>query len=147
MREVTQSEELFPMKSSLGREEANKPTILLVEDEKMLRELICEVLECAGYEVLPCAHPDEGIEASRKHESRIDLLLTDVVLPGMNGREMSNQILERLPKLHVVFMSGYSEQVLMERGQFDPEFEYLQKPFSLRTLTKKLASVLEERVQ
>lgn len=147
MREVVQAGELFPAAASGEGEDADKPTILLVEDEKMLREMIGEVLECAGYEVLACAHPNDGIEMSMQHAGEIDLLLTDVVMPGMNGHEMSTRILEKRPKLRVVYMSGYSEQVLTERGQYDAEFEYLQKPFSLVTLTKKLASMLKERVQ
>ena len=119
-----------------------RQTILLVEDEEMVRGLMLEVLEREGYEVLPCAHPKEGIEVSQRHGGRIDLLLTDVVMPGMNGREMANQILERLPGLQVVFMSGYTEHVLMEEGEVARHFEYLQKPFTLQSLTRKLAQLL-----
>lgn len=118
-----------------------KQTILLVEDEEMVRELMCEVLEMDGYEVLSCAHPEEGIEVCRRHAGQIDLLLTDVVMPGMNGREMANRILDILPALRVVFMSGYTEHALLHNGQVDPHLEYLQKPFSLQTLAKKLAHV------
>jgi DNA-binding NtrC family response regulator len=126
-----------------------KQTILLVEDEEMVRTLMCEVLERAGYRVLPCSHPQEGIEVSRQHVGQIDLLLTDVVMPGMNGRDMANQILEILPELRVVFMSGYAEHVLTHEGAVDPKFEYLQKPFALQTLMRKLERVLgtEERTQ
>lgn len=147
MQEVTSYGEAFP--NAAGREygEPAKPTILLVEDEQTLRELISEVLEYAGYEVLPCSHPNEGIEVSRRRAGSIDLLLTDLVLPGMNGREMSRRILERLPKLRVVYMSGYCEPMVMEGEQRDADFNYLQKPFSVRTLTKKLASVLAQQVQ
>ncbi len=119
-----------------------KQTILLVEDEEMVRGLMCEVLEREGYNVLPCSHPTEGIEASQRHCGQIDLLLTDVVMPGMNGREMANQILEIIPELRVVFMSGYTEHALTRDGEVDPHFEYLQKPFTLQTLTRKLAQVL-----
>jgi CheY-like chemotaxis protein len=119
-----------------------KQTILLVEDEEMVRELMCEVLELEGYEVLSCANPQEGIDVSLQHSGQIDLLLTDVVMPGMNGREMANRILQTLPELRVVFMSGYTEHVLLHEGQADPHFEYLQKPFTLQTLTKKLSHVM-----
>jgi len=132
------------------RAESLQQTILLVEDEEMVRGLMREVLEREGYEVLSCAHPNEGIEVSQRHGGRIDLLLTDVVMPGMNGREMANRILETLPELQVVFMSGYTEHVLMQEGEVEPHFEYLQKPFSLQTLTRKLVQLLgkvETRVQ
>jgi CheY-like chemotaxis protein len=122
-------------------------TILLVEDEEMVRGLMREVLEKEGYEVLSCGHPKDGIEMSRRHAGQIDLLLTDVVMPGMNGREMANRIRETLPDLRVVFMSGYTEHVLMHEGQVGTQFEYLQKPFTLRTLSQKLALVLGGPVQ
>lgn len=131
-------------------EESMKQTILLVEDEEMVRGLMCEVLERDGYKVLSCSHPREGIEASRQHCGRIDLLLTDVVMPGMNGWEMAKRIQEILPKLRVVFMSGYTEHALTRDGEVDSRIEYLQKPFTLRTLREKLTRLLkpvEERVQ
>jgi CheY-like chemotaxis protein len=121
-----------------------KQTILLVEDEKIVRALMCEVLEREGYEVLACDDPKQAIEVSMRHSGHIDLLLTDVIMPGMNGRDMANRILEILPELHVVFMSGYTEHVLMDEGLIDSQFEYLQKPFPLRTLMQKVVYVLGE---
>ena len=127
-----------------------KQTVVLVEDEEMVRGLLSEVLRRVGYEVLACANPEEGIAVCRRHTGKIDLLLTDVMMPGMNGREMANRIQETLPGLRVVFMSGYTEQVLLQEKQMDAPFEYLQKPFTLRSLTQKVAKVLgnmEECVQ
>jgi CheY-like chemotaxis protein len=121
-----------------------KQTILLVEDEEMVRRLMCEVLEQEGFEVLACGTPAEAIKVSRRHEGRIDLLLTDVVMPGMNGRAMAESIQEFLPQLRVVFMSGYTEHALTHEGQVDPKFEYLQKPFTLKSLTQKLTKVLRK---
>jgi CheY-like chemotaxis protein len=103
---------------------------------------MCEVLEREGYEVLACGHPAEGIEVSKRLGRQIDLLLTDVVMPGMNGREMADRIHTILPQLRVVFMSGYTEHALTQNGQVDPEVEYLQKPFTLQALTQKLDKVL-----
>ena len=122
--------------------EQGTQTILVVEDEEMVRGLICEVLRREGYRVVACGDAEEGIEASKRHGPGIDLLLTDVVMPGMNGPEMATRIQETLPQLRVVFMSGYSEQALARQGQEDASFEYLQKPFTLKTLTQKLAKVL-----
>jgi len=127
-----------------------KQTILLVEDEEMVRALMCEVLEREGYTVLSCSHPKQGIEVSQQHSGKIDLLLTDVVMPGMNGRDMATQIQAILPDIQIVFMSGYTEHVLASEGEVDPKFEYLQKPFTLKSLTRKLAIMLgneQERVQ
>jgi len=152
MQEATDSREVssaihVQRTESQGR---MKQTILLVEDEEMVRGLMCEVLEREGYTVLACSHPKEGIEVCQQQCGHIDLLLTDVVMPGMNGRDMANRIREIMPELRVVFMSGYTEHVLVSEGQVDPKFEYLQKPFTLKTLTRKLAQVLgntEGRVQ
>jgi two-component system, cell cycle sensor histidine kinase and response regulator CckA len=142
MLETSGGAKEFPNAGTGDQKKPIRQTILLVEDEEMVRELMCEVLERAGYAVLPCANPKEGIEVSNRHRDHIDLLLTDVVMPGMNGREMANRIQENLPRLRVVFMSGYTEHALTQDGQVDPNFEYLQKPFTLKTLTQKLAKVL-----
>jgi two-component system, cell cycle sensor histidine kinase and response regulator CckA len=122
--------------------ENGKQTILVVEDEEMVRGLICEVLRREGYRVVACSDATEGIEASNRYGKGIDLLLTDVVMPGMNGPEMASRIQKEFPHLRVVFMSGYSEQALARNAQVDGSFEYLQKPFTLRSLTQKLANVL-----
>ena len=121
--------------------EQMKRTILLVEDEEMVRGLICEVLKREGYKVLVCGDAAEGIETSQQHGAQIDLLLTDVVMPGMSGTEMACRIQENLPRLRVVFMSGYTEHGLNGVAQVD-NFDYLQKPFTLKTLTQTLARVL-----
>jgi two-component system, cell cycle sensor histidine kinase and response regulator CckA len=142
MREAIAAVSQSPKAGSGDYEGAKKQTILLVEDEEMVRGLICEVLERQGFVVLPCAHPTEGIEVSKRHGGKIDLLLTDVVMPGMNGREMADRIQEILPQLRVVFMSGYTEHALTHEGRVDPKFEYLQKPFTLTALMQKLAKVL-----
>jgi len=142
---VTIATESKPSNAGLGGHEGPmRQMILLVEDEEMVRELMCEVLEQAGYEVLVCSTPAEAIEVSRRHEGPIDLLLTDVVMPGMNGREMAERIHEFLPQLQVVFMSGYTEHALAHDGKVDPKVEYLQKPFTLKALTQKLAKVLRK---
>jgi two-component system cell cycle sensor histidine kinase/response regulator CckA len=122
-----------------------KQTVVLVEDEEMIRGLLTVVLKRVGYEVLACAYPVEAIAVCERHPGRIDLLLTDVVMPGMNGREMANRILEILPELRVVFMSGYTEQILRRERQMDAPFEYLQKPFTLLALTQKLSKVLGDK--
>jgi len=122
-----------------------KNTILVVEDEEIVRKLLCDVLEGDGYRVFVCSSPDEGIEIGQRHAEEIDLLLTDVVMPGMNGREMARRIHEFLPQLPVLFMSGYAKHSLPEQEQVNSNFEYLQKPFTLRSLSEKLRAILEKR--
>ena len=142
MREAIVAESKSSNAGGGDHEVAMRQTILLVEDEDMVRGLMCEVLEQGGYDVLACGTPADAIELCKQQGGRIDLLLTDVVMPGMNGREMADRIHETLPQLPVVFMSGYSEHALTHQGQVDPMFEYLQKPFTLKALTQKLAKVL-----
>lgn len=125
--------------------EPRKQTILLVEDEEMVRGLVCEVLRREGYRVLTCSNAAEGIETSKRYGQGIDLLLTDIIMPGMSGPEMAARIQKDLPRLRVVFMSGYTEQALARAGGVDASFEYLQKPFTLKTLIQKLAKVLGNR--
>ena len=120
-----------------------KQTVLLVEDEDMVRELMCEVLEREGYEVLACGHPAEGIEVSKRLGRQIDLLLTDMDMPEMNGREMADRIHAILPQLPVVFISGAGEHALTQGGWLDAEVEYLQKPFTFQALKQKVAKVLK----
>ena len=124
------------------RMEHRKQTVLVVEDEEMVRGLICEVLRREGYRVLACGDPSEGIETCERYGQGIDLLLTDVVMPGMNGPEMASRIQKTLPQLRVVFMSGYTERGLAQNAELNCSFEYLQKPFTLKSLTEKLAKVL-----
>jgi CheY-like chemotaxis protein len=142
-------QEAFEMRteSAMIPDTEKAKTILLVEDEPTVRNLLCEVLERSGYEVLACALPEEGIETCRLHAGQIDLLLTDVVMPGMNGKEMATRISGMLPELRVVFMSGYTEHVLLKDGQLDARIEYLQKPFSLQTLRQRVARVISETSQ
>lgn len=142
MRETIAAESKSSNAGLGGHEGPMRLTILLVEDEDMVRDLMCEVLDQEGYEVLACATPAEAIEVSKRHDRPINLLLTDVVMPGMNGREMAERIHEVLPHLQVVFMSGYTEHALTHEGQVDPKIEYLQKPFTLKALTQKMAKVL-----
>jgi DNA-binding NtrC family response regulator len=141
MQEANQGRIESPKTVDTDADEGRKQTILLVEDEEMLRALLCEALELEGYKVISCSHPKEGIEASQRHGGEIDLLLTDVVMPGMNGLAMAKMIKKIIPELRVVFMSGYTEHALSD-GEIDSQFEYLQKPFTLLRLRQKLARVL-----
>jgi signal transduction histidine kinase/CheY-like chemotaxis protein len=106
--------------------------ILLVEDEFVIRLLAAQMLEERGYEVLDAAGPIEALELAMS--DACDLLVTDVVMPGMNGRELAQRIRERVPELHVVYISGYSPGAVLDGGRLDPAEFFLQKPFTAAEL-------------
>ncbi len=120
-------------------------TILVVEDEPVLRNLVRRLLGRSGYNVLVAADADEAIEASDAHSSPIDLLLTDVVMPGrMNGRDLARLLSSRRPQMRVLYMSGYAENAIVHHGVLDPAVAFLPKPFNPSTLIAKVQSVLRE---
>jgi CheY-like chemotaxis protein len=120
--------------------------ILLVEDEEAVRELASVVLAAQGYRVIEAENPAHAEELSAKHSSEIQLLLTDVVMPGMSGRELARRITARSPKLRVLYMSGYTDNVIATGGVLEPGVSFLQKPFTPRALTVKVREVLDTPV-
>jgi len=118
-------------------------TVLLVEDEDDVRGLARKVLEANGYKILEARDGAEALSLYRKHEQSIDLLFTDVVMPGMNGRELA----ERLSSLHkgvkVLFCSGYTDDALVQQGILDEGAPFLEKPYSGLLLVRKVREVLD----
>ena len=114
--------------------------MLLVDDEPMLLKVASRMLEGLGHEVCAALGPDEAlrIAAGLGH---IDVLLTDVIMPGMNGKELSEALLVNHPEMTVVFMSGYTAEVLAEEGVFNEAY-FLQKPFSLSELNEIVMEAL-----
>jgi CheY-like chemotaxis protein len=122
--------------------EKGRATILVVEDETSLRLLIVRLLEAVGYVVLEAKDSATAIRLSEEHRGSIDLLLTDVVMPGMNGRTLAHRLLERRPSLRVLYMSGYTGQTVGDRGVIDEGSFFLPKPFSRDALAQKVREVL-----
>ncbi len=118
-------------------------TVLVVEDNDMVRTLACEMLKTLGYRVLAGENPDRGIELVREYQGSISLLLTDVVMPGMNGRELFEMLGRIRPDLKVLFMSGYTSDVIGHQGVLDEGVDYIQKPFSLQLLSEKVRAMLD----
>ena len=118
-------------------------TVLLVEDEAALRSLTCNVLQSCGYTVLEAKHGGEALDVSQHHEGPIDLLLTDVVMPGISGRVLADQLVQLRPKIKVVYMSGYTGQTVGAHGILDPGSLFLQKPFTRDALARKLREAIE----
>jgi len=118
-------------------------TILLVEDEPTILKMTTIMLERQGYTVLAASSPEEGIRLAGEHSGRIDLLMTDVVLPGMNGRDLANNLLSRYPGIKRLFMSGYTANIIARHGVLDEGEHFIQKPFSLKDLGTKLREVMD----
>jgi PAS domain S-box-containing protein len=135
---ITARLEAPPTSSSLAYE-----TILLVEDESNLRRLAREYLELQGYHVLEAAEGATAIQISKVHEGPIHLLLTDVIMPGMNGRELAQNITSARPETKVLYMSGYTEDAIGHNGTLDAGITLLQKPFSLPALKGKVREMLD----
>ncbi len=119
-------------------------TILLVEDEKSIRFMAQTVLERLDYHVLAAETPAKAIEIAEAHRDEIALLMTDVVMPGMNGRELSEQLQKLCPKLQTLFMSGYTADVIAHQGVLDRGIQFIQKPFSVKQLSTKVHMVLQK---
>jgi|GEM_PF-1968127 len=119
-------------------------TILVVEDEAVILELACAMLEQLGYTALAAASPEEALHLTKTHLNPVHLLVTDVVMPGMNGRDLAAQLTQLCPDLKVVFMSGYTANVIAHHGVLDPGVHFLQKPFSMDDIAAKVHAVLGE---
>ena len=118
-------------------------TILVMEDEAQVRVAVYEILRKAGYDVLVVNSPDEAITLSEKRDAPIHLLLTDVVMPGMNGRELSDVFATRCPDAKVLFMSGYTDDVILHHGVLEAGVPFLQKPVTPMGLSRKVREVLD----
>ncbi|HTW59324.1 MAG TPA: ATP-binding protein [Terriglobales bacterium] len=125
------------------RVEPGTETILLVEDEANLRYLARQYLEKQGYRVIEAADGAVAMQIAVAHEAIIHLLLTDVIMPGMNGRELAQRISEIRPNVKVLYMSGYTENVVGHNGMLDAGVRLLQKPFNLRDLKRIVREVLD----
>jgi PAS domain S-box-containing protein len=123
--------------------EPGTETILLVEDEANLRYLARQFLEKQGYRVIEAADGVVAMQIAVAHEGVIHLLLTDVIMPGMNGRELAQRMSEIRPNTKVLYMSGYTENVIGHNGTLDAGVRLLQKPFTLRDLKSKVREVLD----
>jgi two-component system cell cycle sensor histidine kinase/response regulator CckA len=128
-----------------GADCSGDETILLVEDQEAVRESAAEYLTENGYTVLRTSRGLEALEIAQQHEEPIHLLLTDVVMPQMSGRELSERIRNIHPETKVIFMSGYSNNLLSNQQVLDPKHELLQKPFRLEALGQRIRETLTNR--
>jgi CheY-like chemotaxis protein len=118
-------------------------SILLVEDELIVRQLVAEILQANGYTVLQAADGPSALELLRRHSGPIELLVTDVVMPGMSGPEVANAVCAMRPGTQVLYISGYTDSAIGHHGVLEPGIAFLQKPFSADDLTRKVRGLLD----
>jgi CheY-like chemotaxis protein len=120
--------------------------VLLVEDEPAVRAMTTLVLREQGYHVLEAVNGEDALELVRVRDmvDRINLLMTDVVMPRMGGKELADRMKQIRPDIKVLFMSGYNDEVVNQHGIVAPEVEFLQKPTSLQLLARKVREVLDK---
>jgi len=123
--------------------ERGHETILLVEDEPVILRMTTTMLEMLGYTVIGAETPGEAIRQAHEYCGRLDLLLTDVVMPKMNGRDLAGNLLSHYPNLKCLFMSGYTADVIAHHGVLDEGMQFIQKPFSVKDLGGKLREAME----
>ena len=136
-----------PEKNKSGAELAalnGNETILLVEDDKPVRDLALDVLRNLGYTVLNAASGEEAIAILDRHDKQIHLLLTDVIMPGMNGKELFAKVAEKHQGLKVIYMSGYTENVIAHHGVLEEGIVFIQKPFTVQDFAAKIRKVLNQ---
>ena len=138
---ATSEEELPP---PIAPPNASGECILLVEDDDDVRAYLAETLRAASYRVIEAANGEKALEALNAYDGEIDLLLTDVVMPGMNGRRLADEAKLRRPNLKVLFMTGYSRNAIVHHGRLDPGVDLLQKPITGDSLATKIRAVLDK---
>jgi CheY-like chemotaxis protein len=118
-------------------------TVLLVEDEPEVRSLVQRILKTQGYTVVTAANPDEAIAVAREFKGTIQVMVTDVVMPGMSGLQLAERLMPTRPNMRVLFVSGYTHDTIGHHGVLDPGTAFLQKPFTPNALARKVREVLE----
>jgi CheY-like chemotaxis protein len=138
----TETEEIIGVAIAQSSQQHSSETILLVEDEAFVQKVTAEVLESAGYRLIVAGSAREALDACREYSEPVDLLLADVVMPGMNGRELASQFELLCPRAQVLLMTGYAEQLAF--SDLAPNHKkYLAKPFSIPILLSRVREALD----
>jgi CheY-like chemotaxis protein len=137
-----------PVSAAEEEETASRSTdgnekVLLVEDDVAVRELSREILEMHGYEVIEADNGQAALKICEDCGAELDLVVTDLIMPQMGGRDLALRIAPMLPEVKLLFLSGYTDDVLLNQGQLDPGSFFLQKPFTPAALARKVREVLD----
>lgn len=137
-------EEAKDQKEQTDMGQSGFETVLIVEDDARLRKILRKILKQKGYKLLEAENGEDALRKSREHHGRIDLMLTDVIMPKMNGKATAERIKSLHPRIKIIYMSGYTDDFIVHHGVLTPELNFLQKPFSPKTLTRKVRKVLDQ---
>ena len=140
---VAESAAAFDRREGVAHPERAAETVLLVEDEASVRSLARRILREEGYLVLEAENAIEALKVSLMHNGPIQLLLTDLVMPELNGRELAQRLAPRRPDMRILFMSGYTDHAVLRDGDAKIGDRFLQKPFTPESLTRKVRQVLD----
>lgn len=140
--QILHTETLQPIAFTIDVKPSRLPVILLVEDEPMVREVAGDILEYEGYRVLTARNAQEAKSAFHRYRDIVRLLITDVVLPGQNGRDLANELRTGSPTLRTLFVSGFPENAVTRQGLVEGEMFYLPKPFSAESLVRTVKQAL-----
>lgn len=138
---ISNQEESTPSQVS----DTSKKTVLLVEDQEMVQDLVTEILEDEGFKVISAYNGKEALDVCASYSGTIDLMITDVIMPEMNGKELASKIHETKPDLKILFMSGYTGEEMRTRGVLESGTNFIQKPFTPDSLIQKVLEVLNSR--
>jgi CheY-like chemotaxis protein len=134
-------------RGAVGLPPGRGETVMIVEDEPAIMKMGVKMLEKLGYRLLASGSPGEALRLAGQHAGTIDLLLTDVVMPEMNGRELSSRMQALFPQIKTLFMSGYTASVIAHRGVLDEGVNFIQKPLSKPELASKVRAVLDDQAK
>lgn len=132
-------------KETIRQVPTGSETIMVVEDEPVILKMGKETIERLGYTVLTADNPNSALEIAMEYDKNIDLLITDVVMPDMNGRDLSSQLTKSYPGLKTLYMSGYTADVISRKGVLDEGVHFIQKPFSLQDMAVKVREFLDQK--
>ncbi|MEK6775378.1 MAG: ATP-binding protein [bacterium] len=132
-------------RDKLGEMLTGTETIMVVDDEPSILRLIVDVLQPLGYQLIGASSGEEALKADETFEGSVDLLLTDVIMTGMHGKELADALQARHPSMKVIFMSGYADNAIVHQGILDPEIAFLQKPLTPDILAHKVRNVLDQK--
>ena len=144
---VTDREDTGKISTKARPARQGNETILIAEDEYALRQLILDILRPLGYQVFEAEDGNEAFELCKTIEGKIDVLLTDVVMPKMNGRELAQRITEMSHETKIIFMSGYTQSIILQHDLLQENTFFIQKPVTPSLLSEKLRQVLDEQAE